>query len=75
MELGADKNENGQKEVEQPVQKVKHSLLSRMWRQLSIWMTAGRPSKEVPTTSPYLVATSLAPRSSWIAWCIHMLVT
>ncbi len=48
MELGAEEAEEGrQQQEEPPVQKVKHSLLSKACRQLSVWMTAGRPSKEV----------------------------
>ncbi|CAL5228580.1 g11739 [Coccomyxa viridis] len=47
VELGAEEaGEGEQQEVEPPVEKVKHSLLSKVWRQLSVWMTAGRPSKE-----------------------------
>ena len=55
MELGAEEAEEGrQQQEEPPVQKVKHSLLSKMWRQLSVWMTAGRPSKEVQLVSHIL---------------------
>ena len=52
VELGAEEaGEGEQQEVEPPVEKVKHSLLSKVWRQLSVWMTAGRPSKEVHSAS------------------------
>ena len=61
MELGANKTDNGQKEEEQPAEKVPHSLLSRMLRQLSVWMTAGRPSKEVPAPLPTALQT-------WSVW-------
>ena len=49
VELEADEIDIEQQDKGQHAEKVKHSLLSRMWRQLSVWMTTGRPSKEVLT--------------------------
>ena len=50
--LKPDEAESRQQEKQQPGDRRRHSLASRIWRQLSVWMTTGRLGKEVPKALP-----------------------